>query len=309
MISALLSRLALLWIILAIILVAVVWLTPKPTATRGTLFMTHNQFLNQQERFELVDLSRNITHAFTPPIAEDARYASLAPDNRRLAVIHIDEGIFTLNLQTLAGTPLRDPVQTDPPEQMRLGAWSQDGRYLIYYLVRVDGTSIAHIWDTHTGNNTRIEANINRVVTASLSPDNTQIAFSGVSDANLLQVWAGDWRTQAYTRLTDADATTDQYCPAWSPDSTQIAYWDELDYGSEQLAITNADGTGEASHLSDNVWRITTCPQWSANGERVVFVNLPSFSREAEVIIMDLAQDDYAWILRVEGTTQLRWIP
>ncbi|MEL6309365.1 MAG: hypothetical protein AAFN11_00350 [Chloroflexota bacterium] len=303
----LLRRLTLLWVILTIILSMSVWLAPT-IPSRGTVFLMHNQFLNQQERFELVDLSRNIAHEFTPAITEDARYASLAPDNRRMVTIHIDEGIFTLRLQQLDGTALLTPMQTTPPEQMRLGSWSQDGRYLIYYIVQLDGNSNTHIWDTHTGESTRIEANIARIVAASLSPNNTQIAFSGVSDAGLLQVWAGDWQTQSYRLITDPDATSDHYCPAWSPDSTQIAYWASLDYGSEQLMVTNADGTGEASLLSEYVWRITTCPQWSADGKRVVFVNLPSFSREAEVIIVDLVSDEYAWVLRVEETTRIRWV-
>lgn len=308
MFGALLRRLILLWVAFAIILITAIWLTPN-TSSRGTIFLTNNLYLNQQERFELVDLSRNIVHAFTPTITEDARYTSLAPDNRRIATIHIDEGIFTLSLQTLDGTPLRDPVQSSSPEQIRLGTWSLDGKYLIYYTLQIDDTITAHIWDTYTGDTITIASPTTRILTASLSPDNTQIAFSGISEAGLLQVWAGDWRTQSYSRITPDDAPTDHYCPAWSPDGTQIAYWASLDYGSEQLMVINADGTGETTLLSEHVWRITTCPQWSSDGNNVVFVSLPSFSREAEVIVVDLTSDDYAWVLRVEETTRIRWIP
>lgn len=294
------------WIVMMSLTTIVMMAAPQ-MPSRGTVVLTHNQFLSQQERFEIVDLSRTVGHRFTPAITEDARFASLAPDNRRLATVTIDEGIFTLRIQALDGRDLIAPFQLNRSEQMRLGNWSQDGRYLIYYVTRAVGTSQTHILDSRTGEATVIDNGEMFVATASLSPDNSHVTFAATDDAATpLRIWVGDWRTQQYELVTSADSEVSLYCPAWSPDGTQLIYWESLDYGSEQLMVMNVDGSGVRA-LSEHVWRITTCPYWSHDEQHITFVSVPSFSREGEVIILNVPRDDYATVLRVEETSQIRW--
>lgn len=286
---------------------AMVMLAAPQIPSRGTVVLTHNQFLSQQERFEIVDLSRTVGHRFTPAITEDARFVSLAPDNRRLATVTIDEGTFTLRIQALDGRDLITPFQSNRSEQMRLGNWSRDGRYLVYYITRTVGTSEAHILDSQTGETTIIDNSEMFVATASLSPDNSHVTFAATDDgARPLRIWVGDWRTQQYDLVTPTDSEVSLYCPAWSPDGSQLIYWESLDYGSEQLMVMNADGSGVRA-LSEHVWRITSCPYWSHDEQHVTFVSLPSFSREGEVIILNVPRDDYATVLRVGDTSQIRW--
>lgn len=118
------------------------------------------------------------------------------------------------------------------------------------------------------------------------SPDGSEVAFiralgpftsTGPSDCGL---WIGEIATGEVTQITSNDGCSDrEYNPRWSPDGTKISYARERIDGSgvsDAIFVIDASG-GEETQLSD--WdMVAGYPDWSPDGEWIVFVTYPFFS-------------------------------
>jgi Tol biopolymer transport system component len=93
----------------------------------------------------------------------------------------------------------------------------------------------------------------------------------------------------APTRLTFRTADDGQ--PAWSPDGSHLAF-KTTQFGSNQLAVMNADGTGEA--LLTRTFRFSEGqPSWSADQKTLIYRRTPE---------NPLVQDGDIWALDVEAS-------
>jgi Tol biopolymer transport system component len=91
------------------------------------------------------------------------------------------------------------------------------------------------------------------------------------------------------TRLTFRRADDGQ--PAWSPDGRRLAF-KTAQFGSNQLAVINADGTGE--RLLTRTFRFSEGqPAWSADGTKLLYRRTPE---------NPLVQDGEIWVLDIEGS-------
>jgi Tol biopolymer transport system component len=115
------------------------------------------------------------------------------------------------------------------------------------------------------------------------SPDGSQVAFiralgpfAGDRPADC-GLWVGDLATGAVDQLTSNEACDREYFPRWSPDGSELTYWRwrEESGGTTGTAIfvIGADGEDERQ-LTD--WEMFGGdPDWSSNGEWIVFGTHP----------------------------------
>ena len=79
--------------------------------------------------------------------------------------------------------------------------------------------------------------------------------------------------------------------PAWSPDGARLAF-KTAQFGSNQLAVINADGTGET--LLTRTFRFSEGqPAWSPDGTKLLYRRTPE---------NPLVQNADTWVLDVEGS-------
>lgn len=117
------------------------------------------------------------------------------------------------------------------------------------------------------------------------SPDGTQVLFvraslpfvnDAPSDCGL---WIGHLDTREVEQITSNEGCDREYNPRWSPDGTRIAYARERVDGSgtsDAIFVIDANG-GEETQLTE--WDLVAgYPDWSPDGEWIVFVTYPFFS-------------------------------
>jgi TolB protein len=161
-------------------------------------------------------------------------------------------------------------------------AWSPDGTHLAYahaetpdqplklWLMRIaDGANRALLPDTPAD----VDENVPR-----WSPDSRHIAFTSNRREGRYEIWVFDVQDATAPRpLTTAyhddllDAAIEQKVPAWSPDGTQIAYWQGVEMSDPRtdlprdVWVMSADG-GDPQRLTRG-----DDPNWSPDGSLVIY--------------------------------------
>jgi Tol biopolymer transport system component len=247
--------------------------------------------------------NRSVGPASTPPggpaETEDSKPTStpaelgILADVRGWIAYGNDEGIWAVN-PTPGGTPSdRIQLSEHPGEPV---AWSNDGSKLLFsrevpdaprdptadrdlYVLNADGTETRLTWD-------------HGWPTGSISPDGSEVVYDA---------WAAEWNSGIYVVRADGgshrlllaagkraypDGTyrTALFIPTFSPDGTQIAYFDGLGDWGNSLRVVNADGSGPRA-IVDCRWNQECPPQheyqfshvenlaWSPDGSHLAFNN------------------------------------
>ena len=173
----------------------------------------------------------------------DASWGSISPDGTRVVYANPDDrGLFTVD--ALGGEPTlilrfnREPFIESP-------AWSPDGSRIAFLdflegsiqaygliVVNADGSErVVKIDDLGVGD--RADPGVAQGLV--WSPDGSQLAFFGYSGAgDLGRIFVVDTQTWTVQQLTN---TGDSRWPAWSPDSSRIAF-----VRDEQLFTMRSDG-------------------------------------------------------------------
>ena len=151
------------------------------------------------------------------------------------------------------------------------------------------------------------------------SPDGRSIAFATVrlSHSNFQQIWTADPGGAGDVQLTDLpDGNADG--PAWSPDGRWVAFFGSYGPLDSELFSMRSDGSA-LRQLTDN--RTSEAdPDWSPDGERIVFVRYdrivtmdPDGSERRAVTPEGMTGFDPAWspngrriafVSRIEGSAQ-----
>jgi hypothetical protein len=203
----------------------------------------------------------------------------------------LPNGIWAVN-PTRPGDP-EDQIQLSEREGQPLG-WSSDGSKLLI-LRRVPNANRDPVADLDLfvlnarGTETRVTTERDWI-TGSISPGGSQVVYVAGFDGhmNTVDTEGGEPRLLlASSRML--------YNPTFSPDGTQIAYFDGWGDNSHSLRVMNADGTGvrvlfdqapkAVGHVDDLVW--------SPGGSRLAFS----------------AEEGGIWIVGVDGSGLTKVIP
>ncbi len=197
---------------------------------------------------------------------------------------------------------------TSDPDIDFPGVWSPDGTWLAYWSLAFDGDpkDSSAVQAALAGPNIAL-----KVVPADGTDPRTLVSgLRWVSDCSTDISWSPDSQRIAYAQaivegikstpridvLTVAGGTprtlVDGYSPSWSPDGTTVAFANDRYSASggawNGISLISADGTDER--------RLTTTtgsgcafdePQWSPNGEQIVFYNNGDGSHDIWVIGAD----------------------
>ncbi len=303
-------RLALLGVGSGLVAVALVMLAGTRFTLAPTLLYTRWQ--DAESNIILADVNgrtANLTPG--PGRAEEAAWS---PDGSQIVYMRPNRGDMQLEVMNALG---RGAVQvTDSNATNRDPQWMTDGETLVYRFERVAGTGTYDLFTLHlpTGvfRNLTDDNPTNDQIT--VSPDGSQIAYSY------------DNRTIRVARLPYGEVfletSNTTRSPAWSPDSTQLAYVGPRDrFASsviDTLHIIDAEPGAEPLRL---VWEDligVDVPQWSSDGTQIAFVAEPLFSSSAGqvgssisyIYLLDLETGDRRQLTGVLGrAASLAWSP
>lgn len=171
------------------------------------------------------------------------------------------EALRPANLETAPfdslGTVLATPV-TGPQGQIAFAS-DRSGSFDIYVVDVANGR-------THRLTREKFAEN-----EPAWSPDGKTIAFvsdrDGSAEVYVMNA-AGD-----VTRVTFSNGWVGD--PEWSPDGTKIAYTSGSGLGGADVFVSNADGTGAALNLTNDM-AYDTGPAWSPDGTRIAFASTRS---------------------------------
>ncbi len=197
--------------------------------------------------------------------------------------------------------------------------WSPDGSQILFelyfdeifgsnwfdkdlYVVAADGSRVTRL--TRRGENFR----------GHWSPDGSRIAFLSDRDGyEALYVMRADGSHE--TRLTDIKVWEQSSTeitgggPAWSPDSTQIAFTGlHSEEDQSEVYVIDADGSSLTKLTNDPAEnRLVT---WLPRENKILFTSHSTMDDNEALYIMDADGTNVQWILDIESSFNVRgWVP
>jgi Tol biopolymer transport system component len=183
--------------------------------------------------------------------------------------------------------------------------WSPDGTRIVYDSESPEGGD--GIWVANADGSDPRKLIDNGSVPA-WSPDGTKIAFARPDIGEVVSFGDGSAGTPFYLYVMDADGTNVQrltdgrfsdYSPAWSPDSTQIAF---VRYGRKGagLFVMNAEGS-DVRRVAGPGIEVFGAPAWSPDGASIA-VAVNGTKRGPPGGIMLLPTDGSGETTTIQGT-------
>jgi WD40 repeat protein len=203
----------------------------------------------------------------------DGYSLQLSPDGTTIAYVDGNGYVHSVGVDGTNEQVLTGAGNTNDGDAQNHLSWSPDGAQIAYastgniYVMSADGIDQRQLTDAPGGLGDYYPA---------WSPDGATIAYwegsptgedGGPSDSEIYTIPASGGGA---TRLTNNVVSNIE--PAWSPDGTQIAYWD-----GGALLIMQADGSNKHSVYGHEggAW----APSWSPDGRSIAFItyirNLP----------------------------------
>jgi Tol biopolymer transport system component/DNA-binding winged helix-turn-helix (wHTH) protein len=221
----------------------------------------------------------------------DTSSPAFSPDGNSVAFYRqhsasADSGIYV----TTVGSS--QVVQLTNNEDDCCPVWSPDGRWIAFsrvhdgqhsiYLVPSDGggeqkRKVEKDFSVHpatfrltSGTSTERKLDTGGIVPRrgeiDWSPDGKSIAFSGPSGLLVVTL-----ENSAVRRITETPSTTEDWGPAFSPDSRSVMFVRTHQIGEpDEVWVAPAAG-GEAMRILSERGRIASPPQWSFDGKSVIF--------------------------------------
>ncbi|MFC1529837.1 LpqB family beta-propeller domain-containing protein [Gemmatimonadota bacterium] len=258
--------------------------TPKEVTEEWQVFLKadHSDIAEGQEEAESI-ATRLIEHEglmynlnMTPTISPDGeRIAYIANENMR-------DGLYVANAET--GRSKKTLAYGGKSGSLEMidffestMSWSDDGNILAF--VSSGGAEdVIHLLNSHTGRTIqKLRYDGMSIVSAAISPDGEQIAFSGMKHGQR-DLYIASTDGSEPRRLTD-DIHAYLH-PSWSPDGATIAVATDLghptdvpnlDFRGYRLALIDSD-SGELELLTGGAYHDIN-PVWSPDGESLAFIS------------------------------------
>jgi len=213
--------------------------------------------------------------------------------------------------------------QFDLPAQTYDMNFAPDGDSLIYSFTRGLGLG-SELWAaTRPANRARqLHAETDSIITfARWSPDGKQIAFIALPDSAtpfpVGELWLMDADGKNARPLAPADAGHG-YAPAWSPDSTRIAYVGR-ENPDDPRADQSADAlisniyiaevaTGQISPVTSFDSMLVESPRWSADGRFLAFTVVNRLDDTITPWVADLASGEIKKLASPDPLCCLAWM-
>ena len=181
-----------------------------------------------------------------------------SPDGAWLALTRLETGLVEnadLWVADAGGTHRR--LMTPEPGVQHHGAWSPDGRRLVYIDDRGYGAHELYLINADGSGRQRLTNNAGREYFPAWSPDGTHIIFTADLDGDY-NVWLMNADGTDLKQLTTATGLDTR--AAWSPDGRHLAFTTNRT-GTLEIWVMQADGTQQrpleqaAGGVCDPAWR------------------------------------------------------
>ena len=195
------------------------------------------------------------------PSVEHLFQPSWAPDGRRVAVVGLGRGIYSVDSQGGPSKRLTSGTADEAPD------WSPAGQLVAFHRqVRGSNYDIFAI-HTVTGRERRLTNDFKQQTNPSWSPDGSQIAFAEQQASGLWAIMTMNADGSGRKQVTAAKISAQE--PAWSPDGKSIAFiLQELDKAA--VAVIDPAGSTAPKRLTDDKV-FPSKPTWSPDGKRIAF--------------------------------------
>lgn len=236
----------------------------------------------------LVNSANGLTQSLAAVLGSNVIFLGWSPNGQHILVfkdILSEARPVLVNVTDGSLLPL-----TTPPNVYNV-AVSHDGTKMVYSLTRGLGFGSETWLADIDGRNPHLllQDPTHIIVYARFSPDDQKIAYIRMMDSNIPftvgELWVMNSDGSSAIKLSEADAGHG-YAPAWSPDSTQIAYVNRengesvvADQVAEQLVsnirLANVETTivKEVTNFENT---LVESPVWSPDGMQLAFATLPS---------------------------------
>jgi TolB protein len=144
-----------------------------------------------------------------------------------------------------------------------------------------DGNPEIYVIDGDGSDERRLTTDTSFEGRPTVSPDGTQIAFTGNRDGNL-EIYVMDADGSDIRRLTEGPAFDDE--AAWSPDGRRIAFVSGRDAGGNSIFVMNADGS-DPVQLVPPTGQSMCCLDWSPDGRTLAYAT----RLVSEIVLFDVA--------------------
>ena len=189
----------------------------------------------------------------------------------REATTPASAGIFVQSLITGASSQLTNNPDDGWP------AWSPDGRAIVFarysentislHLISFSADQLAtHIAQPEQTLNTTVAPPIHPELT--YSPDGHSLIYSATSGLVSFSL-----QSFATHQLTQAPPSTQDWGASFSPDSRQLLFVRSGDVDFSDQLLTIPAGGGEPMQIATEHARILGAPQWSADGQSIIFAS------------------------------------
>ncbi len=198
--------------------------------------------------------------------------SSWSPDGKRILFkrrIRVHRA-YTFFLMDPDGTNIRQLIENDNDSYFGKASFSPDGKFIVYdrdFSVDHKEKYSIEVLNIKTGETEVILSDMN-VTFCDWSPDGKHIIFTEpMSPGREGTVWimgADGHKPRRLIPVANGAVAVQRWCPRWSPDGNQIAFY------QEEYVIENIDGVGNAR--IDRAFRLMIC---NRNGTNVRQLRIP----------------------------------
>ncbi len=234
--------------------------TPQLTPDRQWLVFSQNDSLRR------VSLQTKKVSIIVPSGIEPEKGFSVSPDGQWVVYVkkvNNHDAIYRCTIEGADEQALMQDLKTH-----QYPSYTPDGNSIVFVSNRLSFKYEIYTLNLTTSTITRITNNSRTERYPRMSPDGTAVVYQAYNSSTATtEIFSISTDGSSDTCLTDG-TSNDEYFPAWSPDSSQIAYILRndvvLDEGTSSerteyyfhIQVMNADGSGTAQYLSRSSYKI-----------------------------------------------------